>query len=78
MPTAVRQLTELPKSAQKRVTDKIDFFTAQKDPLAFAKQLIGYRGYRFRIGDYRVIFQIVSGTLFVLMVVQRDKAYRDL
>lgn len=78
MPTAIRHLQELSGQSQKRITDKIDLYAGQQDPLAFAKHLVGYGAYRFRIGDYRVIFEVSSNTIYVLLIVKRDAAYKDL
>lgn len=76
---AKEQLQKLPASVQKRIAKKIVFYASQSDPLAFAERLTGYHAYRFRIGkDYRVIFETDSTTLYVLLVVKREGAYRDL
>lgn len=75
---AIRQLLQLSLALQKRITDKIDYYASQPNPLAQAKKLTGYDAYRYRIGDYRAIFEIASGTISVLRIVKREGAYRDL
>ncbi|MBI2097719.1 MAG: type II toxin-antitoxin system RelE/ParE family toxin [Candidatus Vogelbacteria bacterium] len=47
-------------------------------PLDFAETLTDRRegGYRFRIGDYRVIFDVVDGKIYVLKIRRRDEVYR--
>jgi len=75
---ALHHLENLSPAIQKRITDKIDFYAAQPNPLSFAKRLVGYDAYRYRIGDYRAIFEIDSGTMYVLLIVKREGAYRDL
>jgi len=76
---AREQMHKLPHDVQARIIKKVFFYASQPNPLSFAKRLTGYDAYRFRIGnDYRVIFEIESGTLYVLLIVKRDGAYRDL
>ncbi len=55
---AARQLGKLPRFVQKRIAEKMRFYSNQEDPLEFAEHLTDYRegDYRFRIGDYRVAF----------------------
>lgn len=75
---ALEQLERLPHDFKQRITDKIDFFASQANPLAFAKPLRGYDAYRFRIGNYRVIAEVEHGTLVILLIVKREGAYRNL
>jgi mRNA-degrading endonuclease RelE of RelBE toxin-antitoxin system len=61
----------------------MDWFLEQEDPLAFAEHLKvpGRPLYRFRIGNYRVVFTIKNGIvsiLFVLTVSHRKDAYRQM
>ena len=77
-PTAIAQLGKLPVSLQKRITDKVDFYVAQPNPLVNAKYLTDLKVYRFRIGEYRVIFECSKNTIVVLLIQKRDKAYKDL
>ena len=63
-----------------RVKDRIGktLLRYTEDPLRFAEKLsdpiIG--GYRFRIGDYRVIFDIQGNEIVVLRVGHRREIYR--
>ena len=70
-------LRKLPRTVQKRIAVKMRFYVKQSDPLAFAKRIqnIDEGEFRFRIGDYRVIFDCFRATIFVLRIVRRDKAY---
>jgi mRNA-degrading endonuclease RelE of RelBE toxin-antitoxin system len=43
--------------------------------IAFAA-LPGSAEYRFRIGDYRVILEVLHDTLWVTAIKRRDEAYR--
>ena len=76
--TAEEALSRLPRVDQKRIAKKMDFYAEQRDPLRFAKPLVG-RGalYRFRIGPYRLIFEVTKGTLYALLIIRRDKAYKE-
>ena len=66
----------MPASVQARLKEKLLRYA--QDPLRYAVKLSDGRigGYRFRIGDYRVIFEIEHGTLIVLAVGHRKEIYR--
>jgi Plasmid stabilisation system protein. len=51
-------------------------YALQPDPLKFAESLTGSSEFRFRIGDYRVIFEVLHDTLWVTAIKRRDEAYR--
>lgn len=76
--TAERQLEVLPKAVQKRIALKMRWFASQTDPLAHAKRLVGYNAYRFRIGDMRIVFSVSGNSIYVLLIMKRDSAYKDL
>lgn len=68
---ALKDLSNLPKKVGQRVFDKIEFFAKQSDPLVFAKNLKNsdFGHYRFRIGDYRAIFDIdEKGEIKILLI----------
>ena len=75
---AEKQFEALPKTVQKRIALKMRWFASLSDPLARAKPLVGYDAYRFRIGDMRIIFQVSGDLIYVLLVMKRDSAYKDL
>lgn len=74
---ATRQFSKLPRFVQKRIAEKMRFYVAQDDPLRFAEHLTDYREgeYRFRIGDYRVAFDVRNGRIEILKVGRRDQMY---
>lgn len=76
-PKALDQLAKLPRSAQKRSALKMRFYERQKQPLVFAKRLIGAAdgAYRFRIGDFRVIVDELEHRLVAIKVARRDRVY---
>lgn len=74
---AAKQLESLPSSIQKRIVNKMRFYAEQKDPLKFAERLMDYKEgeFRFRIGDYRLVFDVLENTICILKITKRDKAY---
>ena len=74
---AARQFSRLPRFVQRRIAEKMRFYAGQSDPLEFAEHLTDYREgeYRFRIGDYRVAFDVMHKTIIVLKVGRRDEMY---
>ena len=76
--TAIAQdhFDNLTPQNRKRISSKMRFYAKQPDPLKFAEPLTGSNEYRFRIGDYRVIFEILHDTLWVNAIKRRDEAYR--
>lgn len=74
---AAEQLAALPRVTQRRIATKMRFFAAQTNPLRFAERLVEPREgeYRFRIGNYRIIFDVIEKKIFVLAIRKRDSAY---
>jgi len=77
-PQAFKHLKKLPKDIQKRILKKLDFYSKQKDPLVFADFLIDSRlgRYRYRVGDYRIIFDLDNDQLIILTLGHRREIYR--
>jgi mRNA interferase RelE/StbE len=76
--SAFRQLKKLDRKIQKRIINKLKFFASQKNPLQFAEPLRDRRfgQFRFRIGDYRVIFDVEKEKIIILKVGHRKDIYR--
>ncbi|MBA1203446.1 type II toxin-antitoxin system RelE/ParE family toxin [Pseudomonas capeferrum] len=79
--TAVSQLRKLDRQAAKRILDFMDERTGKrKDPRSIGKALGGPQGglWRYRVGDFRVIYDIQDGALRVLVVQpgHRSEIYR--
>jgi mRNA interferase RelE/StbE len=74
---AAEELKSLPKEVQKRIVTKMRFYANQEDPLAFAKRLVDVREgqFRFRIGDYRVVFDVAKDSIYVLKIGKRSEIY---
>jgi len=77
-PQAIRDLQKLPKTVQRRIIKKLDFYVSCRNPLSFADKLIHFEigSYRFRIGDYRVIFDVEDKKLIILTLGHRREIYK--
>ncbi|MFT4308499.1 MAG: type II toxin-antitoxin system RelE family toxin [Candidatus Woesearchaeota archaeon] len=74
--TADRQLTKLPTPVQTRIVTVLK--RCRIRPYAHVKRVVGAPYYRLRVGDYRVILDIIDTRLLihVVEVVHRKKAYK--
>ncbi len=74
-------LKKFEKSIQKRILDKLEKVLAQ-DPKGLGKPLTGsFSGlWRYRIGDYRVIYKIAEKEILVIVarIGHRKDVYRRL
>jgi mRNA interferase RelE/StbE len=78
-PTAVKDIKKLPKTLQRRIKEKLEYYLAQTEPLDYAVQLVNNQksgDYRFRVGDYRIVFDKQGNTLVVLYVEHRRDVYK--
>jgi len=73
---AKKDVEDLDPVIRKRIGKKI--LTLQNDPLSHAKKLVDFKPplYRFRAGDYRVIFELGKGKIFILRIGHRSTIYR--
>jgi len=74
--TADEQLDRLPKRLQIRIVEKVEVYAQQPDACQFSESLTGSNEYRFRVGDYRVMFEVMIDMLFITAIKRRDEAYR--
>lgn len=76
--TSLKRFKKLPKDIQIRIIRKLDFFCSQGDPIGFAEPLIksSLGEYRFRIGNYRVLFDVEGEILVIHDVENRKDIYR--
>jgi mRNA interferase RelE/StbE len=74
-------LLKMGKDDARRVVSKIKFYAEQENPIRNAKKLEPPFAnlYRFRVGEYRVIFEIEkhgkARVLFILHIKHRREAY---
>jgi len=73
---AVKDIQSLDQLARKRLGKKL--IALSKNPIKLFKKLINpdLGTYRYRIGDYRVIFDIVDEKIIILRVGHRKEIYR--
>ena len=73
---AVKDLGKLDPAVRDRIGKTL--LRYKEDPLKYARKLTDPKlgGYRFRIGDYRVIFDIEGDEIVVLRVGHRKEIYR--
>lgn len=79
-PVAVQQVSKLPKKIGDRITTKVETYLAM-DPNRLGESLLGgFSGFkRYRIGDYRVIYEILNDTIaiHIIRVGHRKDVYED-
>lgn len=76
---AAREIDKLPAQIRKRILEKLKFFSNQENPLRFADKIKDNRfgEYRFRIGDYRILFDVEDHKITILKVGHRKNIYKD-
>ena len=67
---AVRQLRAIPQPAALTILRALTLLGDDpRRPDANVKKLVGYEDrYRLRVGDYRVIYEVIDGQLIILVV----------
>ena len=80
--SAASDINKLEELTAKRIVGKLDFFIKSGDPLSYAKKLKSLKKetYRFRVGDYRILFRLDKEQrkiviLVVLRIVHRKSVY---
>ena len=72
---AARELGKLDRSVAKRIIESVQ--KLESDPYRFLRRLVGVPYFRLRVGDFRVIVEVVQDRLLVLVlkVGHRSKIY---
>lgn len=76
---AEKELKQLPRQDQKRISDKIDALSQEPRPLGVEKlQGRGEDAYRIRVGMYRVLYEVHDRELIILVIKigHRREVYR--
>ena len=60
------QLSKLPVEIKKRIINVLERIKIR--PYYFVKKLIGSRYYRLRVGDYRVLLDIIQDKLIIFVI----------
>jgi mRNA interferase RelE/StbE len=76
--SARKDIGKLDPITRKRIAKKLLYFLEQDDPLAYSRQLVhsNIGNYRFRVGHYRVVFDINGHDLEVISVKHRKDVYK--
>lgn len=64
--SAARELGKLDRSVAKRVLESIQ--RLESNPHPSLRRLVGVPYYRLRVGDFRLIIEVVQDRLFVLVL----------
>lgn len=76
---ARKDAENLEPNIQKRIRIKLEWYISQEEPLVFADKLTDHElgEYRYRIGDYRVIFDLIADDVIrVNRIGHRKEIYR--
>jgi len=75
-PTAKRQLERLERLMQLRIISALERIRIRPDK--YVKRLVGYRAYRLRVGDYRMIMDIEKDRIVILIlkIAHRKRIYK--
>lgn len=76
---SLKQLRKITQQDQQRIIGKLEYYASFDNPLSFSKTMVrsNLGEFRFRIGDYRVIFEInESNTIRVLKIGHRRDIYK--
>ena len=73
---ALKDLDQLDRPIRRRIIERLKDLSA--DPTAHATRLTDSRvgSFRFRIGDWRVVFDIIDDRVIVLRIGHRREIYR--
>lgn len=76
--SAKKDIDKLDTVTRQRIGKKLQYFLEQDDPLSFARQLIDAKlgSYRFRVGHYRIVFDVDQETIQVVAIKHRKDVYK--
>lgn len=78
-PKFIKSLKNLDLTVQQYIKEKLAFFSVHENPLIFAKKLKGYKDlFRFRSGDFRIIFRLSKTKIYLLLAKHRKNIYEGL
>ena len=75
---AYRQIKKLSPEIQRMIIKKLDYFVSSQKPLSFATTLTDFSlgRYRFRIGDWRVVFDVIEEVIIIHTIGHRREIYK--
>ncbi len=78
--SSAKDISKLSQPVQKRIKRKLEFYLDSPTPFDQAKTLTNskYGDYRWRVGDYRIIFDVDNDQIVILQVQHRRDIYKNL
>ena len=79
-PQAEKALARIPNPHRRRIAKAIDGLARRPRPVGCTKLAGTEDAYRIRVGDYRIVYEIVDKvlTVYIIRVAHRKDVYRDL
>lgn len=75
----IKSLEKLDESNGREVKKKLHFLAKQENPLFFAKKIKGHKNiFRFRAGDYRIVFELYENQISLIATGHRKEIYKNL
>ena len=79
-PAAEKALARIPNPYRRRISTAIGWLAQTPRPFGCIKIVGADDAYRIRVGDYRIVYQVVARVLFIYIVrvAHRKEVYRGL
>ena len=77
-PSAEKQLNRLDRQIKIKILEKLKFYSSQDKPLQFAERTVDnkFGDWKFKIGDYRALFDIKQNKIIILKIGHRKDVYK--
>lgn len=77
---ALDDISVFDETLRRRIILKVNWFGMHRNPLRFAKRLTNTKAgsYRFRVGDYRILFDVEPSGVVAIFHILRVKHRRDM
>jgi len=79
---SIKDLQKLDRivAQKKKIVKKVKYYSEQEDLFSFAKKLSSPFDdlYRFRVGEYRIIFEIDKDSRLVLLIILKISHRKDI
>jgi len=76
---AKKDLSVFNSKIANNILDKIDYYVQTGEPIKYSKKLVGFKNgvYRFRIGNYRAIFDVDNKGNITILIILRVKHRKE-